>query len=296
MAKKSVEVSMTPALPVIELALKDIQVNEDKNLRRFPPTAQDIVKLANSIRDIGLLNPVTVRPVHHEGEMIGYELVAGYQRMKAIKYLSENGMVIEKVPATVKDSDDQTARKANLDENQFRTDLSYIDSSYAIREMQQKDGMTKQEIAKRMGKSGAWVTYVERLLDLRPEVQKKIHEGKIPWRVARDLPELSEEEQDKAIAIAEAGDRKGAEASAKKSKGGRKSNRGRKAREDQADARGISTKQATAQLDELVKEISEKDKYSKTEGAAMELYTDLSRFLRGAFGVKALHNRILKLL
>lgn len=299
MAKKTAEMSAKVALPVIEMALNRIKVDEGKNLRRFPPNAKELQELTDSIEKRGLIHPMTVRPLPADEvvEGVDHELVAGYQRWKAIQTLISKGLVLETIPVTVKDSTDAETRSTNLDENHVRTGTSYIDDAYAIREMQEKDGLTKADIAKRMRKSGAWVGYVEKLLSLRAEVQKKIHEGKISWRVARDLPDLNEEEQDAAIALAEKGDKAGAAASSKKAKAGKekKSKRGRKAREDVSDGRGLSAKQAIAQFEEQIKSISEQDKYNKAEGKAMELYSDIARFMGGAFGMKALHNRVLKM-
>jgi ParB/RepB/Spo0J family partition protein len=298
MAKKTAKMSSKVVLPVIELALNRIRVDETRNLRRFPPNAKELQELTDSIEARGLIHPITVRPlVEATPEGFDYELVAGYQRYKAIQALISKGLVLEKIPVTVKDSTDMESRATNLDENNSRSSTSYIDAAYAIKELQEKDGLNKVEIAKRMRKTGAWVGYVEKLLSLRPEVQKKIHEGKISWRASRDLPDLTEEEQDTAIALAEKGDKAGAAASTKKSKAGkeRKSKRGRKAREDVSDGRGLSAKQVIAQFDEQVKAISDQEKFNKAEGKAMELYSDISRFIGGAFGMKALHNRVLKM-
>lgn len=299
MAKKAAEVSANVNLPVIELALNRIKVDESRNLRRYPPNAKDLQELADSIEKRGLIHPMTVRPLPPDLVVNGadYELVAGYQRWKAIQTLIAKGLVLDHVAVTVKDSTDSEIRSTNLDENAIRTNTSYIDAAFAIKEMQEKDGLNKVEIAKKLRKSGAWVGYVEKMLTLRAEVQRKIHEGKIPWRVARDLPDMTEEEQDTAIAAVEAGDRGSAEAAGKKAKAGKanKSKRGRKAREEQSDGRGLSAKQAIAQFEDQIKSISEQDKYSKAEGKAMELYSDIARFMGGAFGMKALHNRILKM-
>jgi len=296
MAKKTVEVSANVVLPVIELALNRIKVDEGKNLRRFPPSPKELQELADSIEKRGLIHPMTVRPLPSDTVVEGmdYELVAGYQRWKAIQSLIAKGLVLETIPVTVKDSIDSEIRSTNLDENNIRTNTSYIDAAYAIKEMQEKDGLNKVEIAKKMRKSGAWVGYVEKMLTLRAEVQKKIHEGKIPWRVARDLPDMTEEQQDAAIAKVEAGDTKGAEATTKKTKVN-KTKRGRKAREEQSDGRGLSAKQAIAQFEDQIKSITEQEKYTKAEGKAMELYSDIARFMGGAFGMKALHNRVLKM-
>ena len=300
-------------LPVIQLALDKILVDESKNLRRFAPDVKEIEKLANSIRDNGMISPVLVRPLSEPVEGCTHVLVAGYQRLKAIAHLNESGHHINEVSASLKDipegegtqeeKDAVQSRKfkiLNLKENLDRSEISYIDAAYAIKELQDS-GMTNMDIAKEFGKSGAWVGYVVKMLGLRAEILKKIHSGIINFRLAKTLPELSEEEQDARIAEVESGASTGSQA-AKKAKAGkkRKNKRGRKGQEDAVDSKNISSKQAILQLEELVVELKKEpeEKRNKAEEAAVEyavgLYKDVVKFLSGGIGVKALHNRVLK--
>lgn len=300
-------------LPVIQLALDKILVDESKNLRRFAPDAKEIEKLANSIRDNGMISPVLVRPLSEPVEGCTHVLVAGYQRLKAIAHLNESGHHINEVSASLKEipeGEDGTqeekdvvqARKfkiLNLKENLDRSEISYIDAAYAIKELQDS-GMTNTDIAKEFSKSGAWVGYVVKMLGLRAEIQKKIHSGVINFRLAKTLPELVEEEQDQRIAELEGGET-GSQV-AKRAKAGkkRKNKRGRKGQEDAVDNKNISSKQAILQLEELVAGLKEEpeEKRDKAEEAAVEyavgLYKDVVKFLSGGIGVKALHNRVMK--
>jgi ParB/RepB/Spo0J family partition protein len=296
-------------LPVISLALERIRVDETKNLRRFNPDAKSVEELALDIRENGMLNPVLVKKlVHLEGTEVtdhDFELVAGYQRMKAVGYLNDNGNKIDSVSASVvevpEDSANRRSKILNLKENLRRSDISYIDAAYAIKELQDS-GMTAGEIAKEFKKSGAWVSYVSKMLNLRAEVQKKIHSGVINFRLAKTLPDMTEEEQDTAISEVEKGSTGSGVASRAKAKKPRKNKRGKKAKEDATENRNISSKQAILQLEEMAGEMSkeseEGEKRNKADQAAMEyaagLYKDIVKFLSGGIGIKALHNRVMK--
>lgn len=321
MSKKQTAVDINVELPVIGLALDKILVDESRNLRRFNPDPKRVMELADSIKANKLINPVLVRlldtpiPGHEEATHI---LVAGYQRMKALRYLNDNGFKVETVSASelpaemesqeVKEGEEAKtnvnsaqSKLLNLKENLERSEISYIDSAFAIKELMES-GMTQADIAKEFKKSGAWVSYVVKLLTLRADVQKKIHEGKVTWRVARTLPDLTPEEQDEAIAAIDAGDKKAAAASVKKSKAskGRKNKRGRKAAEDSTENKNISSKAAILELEEMVVELKAEpeEKRGKTEQAAVDyavqLYKDVVKYLSGGIGVKALHNRVMK--
>lgn len=319
MSKKQSVENINVELPVVQLALDKILVDESRNLRRFNPDPKSVMELANSIKANKLINPVLVRVIGEPmtGQEFTHILVAGYQRMKALRYLNDNGYKVETVSASELPVEEVTApvegeevksnvnsahsKLLNLKENLERSEISYIDSAFAIKELMES-GMTQSDIAKEFKKSGAWVSYVVKLLTLRADIQKKIHDGKITWRVARTLPDLTPEEQDEAIAAIDAGDKAGAKASIKKSKEkkGRKNKRGRKAAEDATENKNISSKAAILELTEMVETLSAEpeEKRNKADQAAVEyaaqLYKDMVKYLSGGIGVKALHNRVMK--
>jgi ParB-like chromosome segregation protein Spo0J len=86
----------------------------------------------------------------------------------------------------------------NLTENRERAELSYMDQAHAAKELLDA-GMKRQDIAKAFGKSPAWATRILKFLELRPKIQKLIHEGKVPFRAAAIMPDLSEEKQDELL-------------------------------------------------------------------------------------------------
>jgi ParB family chromosome partitioning protein len=291
MSSKRVREPHDVQLPVISLTLDKIKVDEAKNLRRFEPNARSVEELATDILANGMINPVLVRKLL-EGE---YELVAGYQRMKALAHLNTTGNKIDKVQASVVEVAEDSPHRTkilNLMENLRRNELSYIDAAYAIKDLQDA-GMTNTDIAKEFKKSGAWVSYISKMLTLRPDIQKKIHEGKINFRLARTLPDLSVEEQDEAIS---ADNPEKAASKSKKAKP-RKNKRGRKSREDASEGRNLSSKQAILHFEDMAKELAEAEgRKSKAEENAIEVYSTLVKFLTGALGIKAFHNRLTKVL
>lgn len=302
MSKRAQSVERDVKLPVIQLALDKIKVDEAKNLRRFSPDAKSVEELATDIKENGMINPVLVRRyIPAEGEVTDaeFELVAGYQRMKAVGHLNATGNKVDSVSASlveVADDDPKRSKILNLKENLRRSEISYIDAAYAVKELQEA-GMTAGDVAKEFKKSGAWISYVSKMLTLRPDIQKKIHSGEINFRLAKALPDMTEEEQDAAIAELKAGASGSDVAKRAKAKKPRKNKRGRKAREDATENRNLSSKQAILLIEEKVVELDQvAGRKSKADENAIELYGDLVRFLTGSIGIKALHNRLLKVL
>jgi len=165
--------------------LRDIAIEEIKPNARQPRAAIDdeaLGELAASIRSVGLLQPVVVRPV--DG---GYELVAGERRWRACKLAG-----LLRVPAIVRETgDDQMLRDA-LIENLQRVDLNPLEEAAAFRQLVDDFGATHEEIAERVGKSRAAVTNALRLLQLSPDVQQRIAAGTISAAHGRAIAALAD--------------------------------------------------------------------------------------------------------
>ncbi len=295
-----------------------IRVDEGDNQRRYSPKAEEIKGLAESILKRGLINPLTVRelsPEEKNGGVEQYKLVAGYQRIKALAYLNQNGHDFYSVEVKVRHHVAPAAEGEpvvsehvqdillNIDENERRKNLGVIDRAVAARTLTSAveeggAGMTQAVAANAMGTKQAAISQLLSILTLRPEVQKKINAGVIPFTVARDFPNIPEDEQDRLIAEAEAGGgvvSKAATTAAREAKGKVKSKAGRKSKSDEASGpKGVSAKAAQAMIVDLVKEIQGGDgKRTKTELAAVEVMTVFGDYLGGKFGGKALKNRVL---
>ena len=133
--------------------------------------------LADSIREVGVLQPVLVRPV---GE--GYELVAGERRWRAARRVG-----LQTIPALVRETDDAAALEHALIENLHRDELNPLEEAAAYQQLIEDFGLTHDEVASRVGKGRASVTNVLRLLQLPPTIQRLVQERKLGLGHARAL-------------------------------------------------------------------------------------------------------------
>ena len=140
---------------------------------RQPRLALDdagVAELADSIRTVGVLQPVVVRPLP-EG---GYELVAGERRWRAARLAGNTA-----IPAVVRHVTDAESLEIALIENLQRADLNAIEEAGGYRTLAEKFSMTQEQIAQRVGKARASVANAMRLLDLPAEVGQLVVEGKL---------------------------------------------------------------------------------------------------------------------
>jgi len=133
--------------------------------------------LADSIREVGVLQPVLVRPV---GE--GYELVAGERRWRAARRVG-----LQTIPALVRETDDAAALEHALIENLHRDELNPLEEAAAYQQLIEDFGLTHDEVASRVGKGRASITNVLRLLQLPPTIQRLVQERKLGLGHARAL-------------------------------------------------------------------------------------------------------------
>ncbi len=139
--------------------------------------------LATSIREHGLMQPITLRALGDH-----FELVAGERRLKASKLLG-----LEKIPAMVLEMSNQKSAILALIENLQREDLSFIEESKAYQHIMQDHGLTQQELAQSIGKNQSTVANKLRLLKLPDTVIKKVVKNNLSERHARALLKLPDE-------------------------------------------------------------------------------------------------------
>ena len=138
-----------------ELPVEVIRPNPDQPRTRFDP--ESITELAHSIATAGVVQPLIVRPLA-SGQ---YELVAGERRWRAAR---EAGLT--EVPAVVRDEGENERLQTALIENMAREDLNPVDEARACATLVDDLGLTKEELARRVGRSRAAVSNLIRLLDL----------------------------------------------------------------------------------------------------------------------------------
>lgn len=141
--------------------------------------------LALSIKEYGLLNPITVTK---EGDY--YEILAGERRYRASL---KNGL--QSIDAIVKDYEEKDIEVLSLIENVQREDLSAIEEATAYKKLIDSFGLTQDEIAQKMGKSRSYIANTIRLLKLNEEEKSALSQGTISPSQARSLLSLSDEEK-----------------------------------------------------------------------------------------------------
>lgn len=174
---------------LLEIPLAAIVPNSRQPRERFDD--ETLGALARSIKEVGVLQPVVVRP--QDG---GYELVAGERRVRAAR---EAGLAT--IPAVVRETDGTEALREALIENLHREDLSALEQAAAFQELLEELGATHETLAERLGYSRAHITNTIRLLQLSPAAQRLLAEGRISAGHARALLGLEDEEGQEALAL-----------------------------------------------------------------------------------------------
>jgi ParB family chromosome partitioning protein len=151
-----------------DLPLDLIRPNPDQPRTRFDPAS--ISSLAASIADAGIVQPLIVRPLA-DGR---YELIAGERRWRAAR---EAG--IQTVPAIVRDEAEADRLQTALIENMAREDLNPIDEARACAALVEDLGLSKEELARRLGRSRSAISNLIRLLDLPDEALELVASGEL---------------------------------------------------------------------------------------------------------------------
>ncbi|MDF2967671.1 MAG: ParB/RepB/Spo0J family partition protein [Nocardioidaceae bacterium] len=152
----------------------------------------DLAELALSIREVGLLQPVVVRPVGDDT----YELVMGERRWRAVQ---EAGL--ESIPAIVRDTPDDAMLRDALLENLHRSQLNPLEEAAAYQQLLDDFGCTHDELAGRIGRSRPQITNTLRLLRLNPAVQRRVAAGVLSAGHARALVSVADGELQDRLAL-----------------------------------------------------------------------------------------------
>lgn len=164
MAKKETPV-VAPVIVMLETS--KIVPNPDQPRREF--SEEHLKELAASIKSNGLLQPISVRP---NGEK--FELIAGERRWRACRL---NKM--SHIPCIVSEASDKERDERAIIENIQRESLTQLEEAHAYFRLKTTHGMKQTEIAKRVGRTDAWVSQCLKLLEAEPEVQEAVLTGEI---------------------------------------------------------------------------------------------------------------------
>ena len=172
-----------------ELPITSIRPNAAQPRQVFDEEA--MAELVQSIREVGLLQPVVVR---RSGED-GYELVMGERRWRASQ---EAGLTA--IPAIIRDTDDTAMLRDALLENLHRSQLNPLEEASAYQQLLEDFECTQEELAGRIGRSRPQISNTIRLLKLGPAVQRKVAAGVLSAGHARSLLAVEDLEQQDRLA------------------------------------------------------------------------------------------------
>lgn len=173
-----------------DVPLQTIRPNPHQPRRFFDEDG--LQELSASISQIGVLQPILVRPA--DG---GYELIAGERRWRAAGIAG-----LEVIPAIVRTTDDTSSMEQALVENLHRADLTPLEEAAAYHQLIDDFGFTHEQVAERVGKSRSAISNALRLMGLPSDIQQFVNDGRLSARHARTL--LSVDDRDAQLEFANA--------------------------------------------------------------------------------------------
>ena len=159
-----------------EISINLIEPNPNQPRREFDEEA--MTELANSIREIGIITPITLRQMP-DGK---YQIIAGERRWRASQQAG-----LKSLPAYIRTVEDENVMEMALVENIQREDLNAIEIALAYQHMADTMGMTQEDIADRVGKSRTAITNYMRLLKLPAQIQMALKNRDMDMGHARAL-------------------------------------------------------------------------------------------------------------
>ncbi len=173
---KEPSLATVPGARFGHLDVNAIKPNAKQPRSVFEPEA--FAELVHSIRELGVLQPIVVREIS-EGS---YELIMGERRLRASK---EAGLT--KIPAVIRETEDQNMLRDALLENLHRSDLNPLEEASAYAQLLEDFGITQEQLADRIGRSRPQITNTLRLLKLPASVQRQVASGVLSAGHARAI-------------------------------------------------------------------------------------------------------------
>ncbi len=183
----AIDLKAKPMAEMTEIAIADIVPNPTQPRNRFDEQALE--ELADSIRTLGLIQPITVKPKDDK-----YLIISGERRWRAAQAAG-----LEKIPAYIRDVDDTNLHAMALVENIQRQDLNSIEVALGLQRLIEECGLTQDELADKVGKKRSTISNYMRLLRLPDEVQLAVKEGVISMGHAKAIASLEERRQQLAL-------------------------------------------------------------------------------------------------
>ncbi|NKI32815.1 ParB/RepB/Spo0J family partition protein [Croceivirga thetidis] len=167
---------------VVELDLASIEVNPFQPRTKFNDDALE--ELASSIRELGIIQPITVRKL----DFNKYQLVSGERRYRASKMVG-----LETIPAYIRIANDQESLEMALVENIQRQDLDPIEIALSYQRLIDEIKITQEKLSDRVGKKRSTITNYLRLLKLHPSIQNSMRDGDVSMGHGRALINIDKE-------------------------------------------------------------------------------------------------------
>ena len=151
---------------VVAIPIKQITTNPYQPRSNF--SDENIKELANSIKNLGIVQPITVRKIGDNK----FQLIAGERRLRASKKIG-----LKAIPSFIKNSNDEEMLEIALVENIQRKDLDPIEIALSLKRLTDEVSLTQEQLSKRLGKKRSTITNYIRLLKLDPVIQTGIRDG-----------------------------------------------------------------------------------------------------------------------
>ena len=177
------------------LPLHKVEPNPNQPRQDFDP--EQLEALARSIGELGVVQPLTVRPLPNGY----YQIIAGERRWRAARMAE-----LKEIPAVIMEADDKKTMELALIENLQRQDLNPVEEALGYQSLISDYGLTQEEAASRVGKSRPAVTNALRLLQLTPEILEMVRNGSLSAGHARAVlslksPQKQQQAAQKIVAL-----------------------------------------------------------------------------------------------
>ncbi|MFW6248417.1 MAG: ParB/RepB/Spo0J family partition protein [Bacteroidota bacterium] len=167
-----------------EISINEVEANPFQPREEFDEEA--LAELSSSIKEIGIVQPITVRQINNRK----YQIIAGERRFRASKLAG-----LETIPAFVRKADDQAMLEMALVENIQREDLNSIEIALSYQRLIDECQLTQENLSGRVGKKRSTITNYLRLLKLPPAIQMGLQDKRLSMGHARALINIEDPEK-----------------------------------------------------------------------------------------------------
>ena len=173
-----------PGARLAYVSPQNVVPNPKQPRKEFNP--QDFAELVHSVREIGILQPIVVRPLPDPNR---FELIMGERRLRASKEVG-----LESIPVIIRETADEDMLRDALLENLHRSQLNPLEEASAYQQLMSDFGITQEQLAEKIGRSRPQISNTIRLLRLPPQVQKRVAAGVLSAGHARAILSVGDPE------------------------------------------------------------------------------------------------------